>query len=47
MTINQPETVDRSQWKCYVGYSENNKKSTMGALLDVSSTQEPLLEGNY
>lgn len=38
MTIDEPTDVDRSVWKCYIGYTEGNSPRTMGAILDASDT---------
>lgn len=38
MTIEEPTNVDRSEWKCYIGYSEGVHLRTMGAILDASDT---------
>lgn len=38
MTIDAPTDVDRSVWKCYVGYAEGARLQTMGAILDASDT---------
>ncbi|XP_037026242.1 uncharacterized protein LOC119067401 [Bradysia coprophila] len=38
MTIEEPTDVDRSEWKCYVGYTEGSNLRTMGAILDASDT---------
>lgn len=38
MTIDEPTDVDRSEWKCYVGYTEGANLRTMGAILDASNT---------
>lgn len=38
MTIEEPTAVDRSEWKCYIGYSEGANLKTMGAILDASDT---------
>lgn len=36
MTIEVPTDVDRSVWKCYIGYSEGTHLRTMGAIIDAS-----------
>lgn len=38
MTIDVPTDLDRSEWKCYVGYAEGTDLKTMGAILDASDT---------
>lgn len=47
MTIDQPTNVDRSEWKCYVGYSDNGKLGTLGAILDASDTTPEPEDGMY
>lgn len=38
MTIEQPTDIDRSEWKCYIGYAEDTNLKTIGAVLDAGDT---------
>lgn len=47
MTIEEPTAVDRSEWKCYIGYSEGLHLKTMGAIIDASDTPIDPGDGEY
>ncbi|KAJ6639661.1 hypothetical protein Bhyg_12408 [Pseudolycoriella hygida] len=38
MTISEPTAVDRTVWKCFIGFTERTALRTMGAILDASDT---------
>lgn len=40
MTIQRPTSIDRSSWKCFIGYMEDNKLNTLGAILDATDFGE-------
>lgn len=40
ITVEGPQTIDKTQWKCLIGVEEMGESSTIGAMLDASKAEE-------